>query len=290
MVDEMTPAMNATAKTLFSLLFVALAILIGTQTLDRQGAAYTDATLKRALLTYGVARGLNGVISVAQGTEIAVQPAGLGMTFTPGEILDPLNDLVERFSWVMLMSSASAGLQKTLLAISAWPLFSMFSVAASLIAAAAVWLPGGKFFMLRAVAVKLALLILMARLSVPLMAIGSEWIYQQFLSSQYAEATTQLQNTADNLSRINQNPTTTPPTTEDLSLWGSAKLLYHSAAESVDIEARLSAYKEAAADATEYLINLIVVFVFQTIVLPLAFLGVIYAAIKVMLKYKLPSG
>ena len=62
--------------------------LIASQALDERGQEYADAALKRSLLTFGVARALNGVISVAQGTEIALQPAGVGLTFTPGQILD----------------------------------------------------------------------------------------------------------------------------------------------------------------------------------------------------------
>ena len=282
--------MNPVIKALISLFFIASMLLVATHTLDHRGEAYTNATLKRALLTFGVARGLNGVISVAQGTEIAVQPAGLGLTFAPGQILDPLNDLVERFSWIMLLSSASAGLQQTLLTISAWPVFSALTLVLSLTAAGAVWFPAGKLLPLRAFLVKLALLTLVLRLSVPMIAICSEWIYQEFLSPRYTEATAQLQHATENISRINQNMENVLPDEQNTSLWGVAKQLYSSAAEAVDIDARLQAYKEAAADATEYVISLIVVFVFQTIVLPLIFLGGIYGLVKLMLKSKLPLG
>ena len=77
--------------------------------LDNSGRTYTEDGIKRALATYAIARGLNGVISVAQGTEVAVEPVGVGVTFTPGQILDPINDLIERFSWIVLASSVSLG-------------------------------------------------------------------------------------------------------------------------------------------------------------------------------------
>jgi len=69
--------------------------------LDEPAKEYTEQGLKRVLITYAVARGLNGLISVAQGTEISVEPVGVGMTFTPGQILDPVNDLIEQFSWLV---------------------------------------------------------------------------------------------------------------------------------------------------------------------------------------------
>ena len=94
-----------------SLLLTALIALSWTGLLDQEAQSATAATLKRALATYAVARGLNGVISVAQGTEIALQPVGVGLTITAGEILDPLNDLVERFSWLVLVACGSLGTQ-----------------------------------------------------------------------------------------------------------------------------------------------------------------------------------
>ena len=75
--------------------------------LDRPAGRYTEAALARAMVTYGVARSLNGVISVVQETEVALSPAGVGVTLAPGQLLDPVNDLIERFSWVMLASFAS---------------------------------------------------------------------------------------------------------------------------------------------------------------------------------------
>lgn len=59
--------------------------------LDSAANKQVDAGLKRALLSFATARALNAVISVAQGTEVAVEPAGVGVVFTPGQILDPIN-------------------------------------------------------------------------------------------------------------------------------------------------------------------------------------------------------
>ena len=97
------------------LLSVVLALIPAT---DEVGQSHVDTAFKRALVGYALARGLNGAISVAQGTEVAIQPAGVGVNFTPGQILDPVNDLVERFSWIMMLASSSLGIQKVLLSMS----------------------------------------------------------------------------------------------------------------------------------------------------------------------------
>ena len=60
-----------------------------------------ENALKNALVTFAVARTLNGVISAAQGTEVALEPGGVGVVLSVGEVLDPINDLIERFSAVI---------------------------------------------------------------------------------------------------------------------------------------------------------------------------------------------
>jgi hypothetical protein len=131
----------AARKLTLSLIAFVLALLAIFGTIDHTGQDYTNESFKRALITFGIARGLNGVISVAQGTEIAVQPAGVGLNFTPGQILDPINDLVEQFSWVMLASSASLGIQKVLLAISATQLMTASLVVMLGLYLVSVWRP-----------------------------------------------------------------------------------------------------------------------------------------------------
>src|SRR5688572_8008496 len=97
--------------------FVFRAILVATLVaasfwhgMDTYAEEQVEAALQRALVAFAIARGLNMVISVAQGTEIAIQPAGVGVKLAPGELLDPVNDLIEQFSTVMLFAAASLGL------------------------------------------------------------------------------------------------------------------------------------------------------------------------------------
>ena len=80
-------------QIIYLALSVLLIVLAFTRVLDGIGSERAEEALQRALATYAIARALNGVISVAQGTELAIEPAGIGVVLTPGEILDPVNDL-----------------------------------------------------------------------------------------------------------------------------------------------------------------------------------------------------
>ena len=141
-------------------LMIAAAFL---KPIDHSSESQIDSALTRALIGFGIARTLNGVISVAQGTEFAVQPAGVGVNFSPGEILDPINDLVERFSWVMLVATSSLGIQKILMDVSSW-----IGVSFMLAGAAVFWLltrmPNGPAYSLAKFACRLFLVMLMVRI------------------------------------------------------------------------------------------------------------------------------
>ena len=94
--------------------------------LDRPAEQFVNAGLKRAFASYATARLLNAVISVAQGTEVALEPMGVGVNFAPGQLLDPINDLVEQFSDLMLVATVAFGIQKILINIGAYWLVNLF--------------------------------------------------------------------------------------------------------------------------------------------------------------------
>ena len=240
---------------------------------DRIGFDYTDQGFKRALVAFAMARGLNGVISVAQGTEVAIQPAGVGVNFTPGQILDPINDLVERFSWVMLLAATSLGVQKLLLGMFSVTGFNLVLGAVVLTGVIALWSErfrealGGRW-LLRGV-----LLMLLLRFAVPVAAMLNEALYSGFMQTQYEQSTQAIEQATADISRLNRSTEQSlAGKSQDDSLLGSAKRLYASALESFDIQAYVERYRNAAADVSEQVVNLIVIFIMQTVVVPLLFL------------------
>ena len=80
---------------------------------DVKTEEHLDELLINAGTAYGVSRGLNAVISVIQESDINIVIGNLAL----GEALDPVNDIVERFSNVMLMSITSIGIQKFIYAM-----------------------------------------------------------------------------------------------------------------------------------------------------------------------------
>jgi len=211
------------------------------------------------------------VISVAQGTEIAVEPAGVGVNFTPGQVLDPVNDLVERFSWVMLASATALGVQRLLLEVFAAQTFTWLLAAVWLGAVLTLWWRGGAVW-LRPLLWRLALLLMVLRFSIPLIALGSELLYSAFLHEHYTSSTARIEQVTSNIRQINQGAEQEATTTEETSLLARARRMMESAVAAVDVRGYIDRYEHAAAEVSEQVINLIVVFLVQTVLLPLLFI------------------
>ncbi|WP_157109471.1 MULTISPECIES: hypothetical protein [Cobetia] len=89
-----------------------------------------DATLGQAFSAFAIAKGLNATISVLQSSTIDLQV----FQVSPGEALDPANDMIERFSWVMFAATGSLALQKLLLGISGSVIIKSMTTVACLLA------------------------------------------------------------------------------------------------------------------------------------------------------------
>jgi len=243
---------------------------------DTIGQEHVDASFKRALAVAAIARGLNGVISVAQGTEVGIQPAGVGVSFTPGEILDPLNDLVERFSWIMLLSSSSLGVQKVLLAMSAWQgLLIALVVVAILLIASHFFSQGTR---IKSTLARLFVFVLILRFMMPLVAIANEMVYRAFLESDYKTSSAQLKSARHQINEINKE--VSDSTELPAGLIERATEFYKTAVDKVDFEKRFDRYRDAAGSIGENTVNMIVVFVMQTLVIPLLFIALLLSILR----------
>ena len=84
--------------------------------LDSVCETFIEGSLTDALIAFGVAELVNGIVSSFQTTTIMVPMVG---NVSIGEALDPVNDAVEQFSYVMKFSIASLLIQRIFIEISA---------------------------------------------------------------------------------------------------------------------------------------------------------------------------
>jgi hypothetical protein len=275
--------MNKTGTINPWLLSVALflvAVLSVTPFMDQRAAADYEQLFQRAFVTFALARTINGVISVVQGTEIALQPAGVGVTLTPGEILDPVNDLVERFSWVMMGATISLGVQNVLLDISAW---WVIQVLVTLLAAwllIRLWYPGQGSEVTRALLKRIFLLVLFVRFAVPVMLIANDLLYQQFLEERYQQSTEIITDAGRELEQLSEDANAENEGDDEAGMLNSITRAWSSTVDSIDLSGRLQRMQAQAARVIEHIVQLSVVFILQTALLPVAFLWFFTQVVK----------
>ena len=238
--------------------------------LDAPATAQVDAGLKRALVSFATARALHGVLSVVQGTQFSAQPLGVGVTLTPGQLLAPVNDLVKHFSDLMLVASVAFGVQKAMIAIGSYWLIS-----AALTAVALAW--GWVYFRQQRVRPwlsKVLVVLLMARFAIPVVVIGTDAIWQKFLAADYVATQTAIDSASGQAQKLG------PPVvaaTENTSIVDKARQWMSGV---TDVKARFEDIKLAAERAVEQIIRLMVIFLLQTLILPVLLLWGLYAFVK----------
>ena len=267
-----TVSLIVTAAVLLSIVLALLPVA------DETGRAHVDEAFRRALVGFALARGLNGVISVAQGTEIAVQPAGVGVNFAPGEILDPINDLIERFSWIMMLATSSLGVQKVLLSMSAWQGLALGLGVVGVLLVVSRFVARAR--RLAPVLQRLFLFLLLLRFMMPAIAVANDWVYRTFLERDYVEATGTLERARDRIGDLNEEAASERRENVPEGLVDRARNLYRQALDSIDVEARLEEYRAASESVSEGTIRLVVVFLMQTLVFPLVFLYVVLGLLR----------
>jgi len=264
-------------RLLLSLVLVGFAALSWSGKLDSAALNGTDVTFKRALAAFAVSRSLNGVISVAQGTEIAIQPVGVGVTLSVGEILDPLNDLVERFSWLVLLACASLGSQMLLAEImSNFWLSAVLSITV-LLGLTALWWPGR--FPGSSAVLRLCALVIFVRFLVAAVALTSAWVDQATLAQRQDTALGEIVQAQESIEDMRREPALRTDAQSESMLDRFSDFL-DDQRQTMNIEAQIEALSERVEGAINQFINLIVLFTVQTIVIPLATLWAAFAALR----------
>ena len=259
--------MHRVTRAWVSAVLILLVALSWQGSLDLGARDATLASFNRALATYAIARTLNGVISVAQGTEIAVQPVGVGMTFSVGEILDPLNDLVERFSWLVLAATTSLGTQMLIAELlgSTWlNALLTLSVAGLLVG---LWWPRAE--KARAALIKLCGAIVFARFLFVAITVVTALVNHSLLDPKQQHSLDQIATASEELGELQESREVDPESD-----------FFDRLRTNFDVQSQLDTFQARVEETITELVNLIVIYLVQTIILPITVLLLAFAAFK----------
>jgi len=270
-----------TRKASFGFLFLVIALVAFTSHLDsiidrfpvmaqimRVSDDHLNETTTKALETFAALRIINATISVLKESKVDAAPAGVGLSIAAGEALQPIEDLIEQGSTVMLISSASLGVQKLFIKMGSAFGTGILLGTALLIFTIALFRRNIGDIDLRRIGYFLLALSLVIKFALPVTECFIKIISDRFLNDEYKKAFSTLENAKSQISEIGVEA----EKDDNSGFVASIKGAYNSASKVLDIREKVSNFKDKLFGLTEYLIAIIVIFIMQTIILPIFFL------------------
>lgn len=155
-------------KTILSIAGILAAVLLffspalRLPVLDEAADAYFKTAITKAGLSYATCRVINASVSIIEESSLHLQPAGVGVSLAVGQALDPIDDLTERVSDVLVTAVTSLGVQKIAYEIGislAPPALAVFLLTLSLL----LWFGNDRIKLVQKTIMRFALLIVIAR-------------------------------------------------------------------------------------------------------------------------------
>ena len=253
-LTALSPAVKARIGRVAIHAAIAAVVLLAVAPLaDRVGGEALDGSFKRALAALATTRGLDAALSLAQSSEVSFS-LGPGGSIGIGQVLDPVNDLVEQYGTLLMTSTTALGIQQVGLRLGrslGWWLFVPSLVALAAASAARGSMATGLTTWGR----RLFALALFARLAIPTAAWIDGIVADRFLEADYLAATAVVERTTERL--------------EDMKAEGPDKPWYERLNPVKVIGEQAKQLSDTLGTAAESIVNLVIYFTVSTIVLPL---------------------
>ncbi len=247
----MIPKKYINRNIILSTIIILIALASNFKVIDGYVDNYSTKSIKNAAIIYASARGINSLVSMAQTITLE---AGMFVSgsVSIGEILDPLNDLIERFSTVMsFVLGALVGI-KVLLAISSHDFFNYLITVLAITSVLAIYF---NRHWQRELLLKLFVIMIFIRFSLGLMVAFNSVIDHAFLWDEVVKHEQKIEKFRNdlNLDKINKK---------------KANIGYFKNLEK-KVETSVSSF-----------FNLMVAFLLKGIIFPLIFFYILFQGIK----------
>lgn len=279
MKRDVVSSKRKTVNTLL-LLFLSLAFALLSALklplLDARADAYFSDALKGAGVAYAATRGVNAVVSVLKESEVEVSPVGVGVNIAVGQILDPIDDMTERVSSILVTAIVALGLQKIAFEIGGMAALQVIALLL-LSMIPLVWFParGGAGWV--SLVVRASAFLLLLRLLLPLSALVSDGLHSHLFQPRIDTARESLSVVSSRYETLNAFEKE-----EDQGLFSS---LVGKAGRQVE-ETR-EAFEHVADNVEQIVGSLlelatlyVALFVIQILVIPLLFIWLGYALVR----------
>ena len=247
---------------------------LGAGSIDAGALAEIEDLRNRAAAAFAIGKTINAAISVAKEITVSGGLGLAGMAVSPGQVLDPIDDLIEQFATAMLLVAMAAQLVDVLLPIGiAWGLGPVLAAAAFVLAGAILLrqtgLAGAARGLLRFGRVLLALAVLL-RFGIPLASLATDLVAAEFLDSRFAAAQEGIGSLAEQADVVAETAREVRLEPHDEGLIG--RLVDRMSGGLAELGAALALLRANFDQTFQDVVTLLVVFLLETLLLPLLFL------------------
>jgi hypothetical protein len=159
--------------------------------LDKNTDAYFTQAITKASIAYATCRVINGSISVIKDSQLALEPAGIGLSLSVGQAVDPIDDMVERTSDVLVTSITSLGVQKLVYEISVSIVPRLLGFCLFLFSIL-ILLPSEKIEITQLTLLKVMVVLVIVRLCLPLSSLANTYLNAAFFGPEIDSAKKEL--------------------------------------------------------------------------------------------------
>jgi len=159
--------------------------------LDTMTDTYFREAITKAGVAYATCRVINASVSIIKDSSLQLEPAGVGISIAVGQALDPIDDMTERLSDVLVTAITSLGVQKLAyeISVSFVPrMLSIFLFALSIL----LWFENERLTSLQKTITRFIVLLIIARFCLPISSVADEYLHKHFFADQISGANERL--------------------------------------------------------------------------------------------------
>lgn len=265
-------------KVVLSVVVIVVAVLAASTLLDRtldampgsraisqKCNAYVENWTAKSIATFAIAKSINAGLSVIEESQVQLAMVDVAA----GEVVRPLNEMVEKVSTVALASAVSLGIQQMLMKIGAWVAFPWLLTASMICWLVVIWIDSSA---VRRLAWGLLLVALIARFLIPATVLATGYIGDRFLEDAYANAQRELEQLDAEAKKAKSLDAAGAPTEKT----GPFGLVTETVAAVSEVPKRVSDLISRLGDQADtynrVAVTYIVVFIVQTMLMPILIL------------------
>ncbi|QLK49303.1 hypothetical protein DR996_30810 [Vibrio owensii] len=263
---------TTTKKVIYSLIIIVLMIIASSAELDNMAHEAIDDSLGSAIVTFGTASLLDSLISMFKSVELSV----IGVaSFDIGQLLNSISDMLDLFKHTMALALASLSLQKFLLVTMSSSLFNFLVVMSAGALLSTLWVSSLKRYKTKATQIFKALLIVRFSVIVSVsLSLGADYLFiDKSIKENESQATELSASISQQMEVLTSLPEEVMANEDEGGFISGMSKTWNNVKSAVsgpkDI---IVSVMKSIDNAMIKFINLMMLFVLKTIILPIVFL------------------